>query len=181
VRRGEVEPDPWVSRKDEDRRRGLTLLARPGEDLARRLEDFGEELRAKEPEQYFQPASDLHLTVLSLFGATADHAPYLARLDAYREAADEALRGVPPFNLEIEGVTLSRGAVLAQGFPRDGTLERVRERLRAALAVRGLAGGLDQRYRLTTAHLTLVRFATPLHRRKPSCRRWPPPAGARSG
>jgi aspartate/glutamate racemase len=34
--------------------------------------------------------------------------------------------------------------------------------LRSALTARGLAGGLDQRYRLTTAHMTLVRFANPL-------------------
>lgn len=52
--------------------------------------------------------------------------------------------------------------MLAQGFPRDGTLEHVRERLRAGLAARGLAGGVDARYRLETAHLTLMRFAAPL-------------------
>jgi 2'-5' RNA ligase len=156
--------DPWVARKHADPRRGLTLLARPGADLARRLGDFLAELQSAEPEQYFQPAADLHLTVLSLFGATADHAPYLARLDDYRAAAAEALCDTPAFAVEIEGITLSRGAVLAQGFPRDGMLERVRERLRGALAARGLDGGLDQRYRLRTAHLTLVRFAAPLRR-----------------
>jgi 2'-5' RNA ligase len=164
VRAGRGIIDPWVVRKDADRRRGLTLLARPGAELARRLQGFLAELRADEPEQYFQPAADLHLTVLSLFGATAEHAPYLARLEAYQAAAAEALRGVPAFGVEIQGVTLSRGAVLAQGFPRGDTLERVRQRLRAALAARGLDGGMDQRYRLMTAHLTLVRFAAPLHR-----------------
>jgi 2'-5' RNA ligase len=164
VRAGRGIIDPCVTRKDADSRRGLTLLARPGASLARRLEDFLARLRAAEPEQYFQPAADLHLTVFSLFGTTAEHAPYLARLDDYRAAAAQALRGVPAFTVDVEGVTLSRGAVLAQGFPRDGTLEWVRDRLRAALAARGLDGGLNQRYRLMTAHLTLVRFAAPLRR-----------------
>lgn len=164
VRRGEGILDPWVTQKHADARRGLTLLARPGPELARCVDTFLAALRAAEPEQYFQPTADLHLTVLSLFGATADHAPYLARLDDFRAAADEALRDVPAFTVKVEGVTVSRGAVLARGFPRDGTLERVRERLRSALAARGLGGGLDQRYRLQTAHLTLVRFAAPLSR-----------------
>jgi 2'-5' RNA ligase len=164
VRGGAATLDPWIARKNADPRRGLSLLARPGADLVRRLEDFLAGLRAEEPEQYFQPAADMHLTVFSLFGTTADHAPYMAHLDAYRAAAAEALRGVPPFRVEIEGVTLSRGAVMAQGFPADGTLDEVRERLRAALAERGLTAGMDQRYPLMTAHLTLVRFAAPLRR-----------------
>jgi 2'-5' RNA ligase len=164
VRGGAATLDPWIARKNADPRRGLSLLARPGADLTRRLQDFLAGLRAEEPEQYFQPAADMHLTVFSLFGTTADPAPYLAHLDAYQAAAAAALRGVPSFRVEIEGITLSRGAVLAQGFPADGALDGVRERLRAALAARGLTSGLDQRYPLMTAHLTLARFAAPLHR-----------------
>src|SRR5205085_9542615 len=97
-----------------------------------------------------------------LFTATADHAPHLEHLSAYRAAVDEAIAGVPPFTIEIRGVTLAAGAVLAQGFPHDDTLASVRDRLRAALAARGLGGALDRRYRLETAHMTLVRFAAPL-------------------
>jgi 2'-5' RNA ligase len=164
VRAGDVTLDPWVMQKDADARRGLTLLARPDAEVLQRLDPFLDVLRSEEPEQYYQPAADVHLTVLSLFGATADPAPHLARLAEYRAAAAEALADAPAFAVEIEGVTLSRGAVMAQGFPRDGKLELVRERLRAGLAARGLADGVDQRYRLRTAHLTLVRFAAPLRR-----------------
>ena len=164
VSAGGAELDPWVARKDADQRRGLTLLVRPGVELARRMEELLAPLRADEPGQYFQPATDLHLTVLSPFSAAVDHAPHLARLAEYQAAVAEALAGVPAVTVEVEGVTLSRGAVLAQGFPRDGTLACVRERLRTALTARGLDAGLDRRYRLETAHLTLVRFAAPLRR-----------------
>jgi 2'-5' RNA ligase len=51
--------------------------------------------------------------------------------------------------------------VLAQGFPCDGTLEALRERLRAQLRARGLDASLDQRYKLVTAHATLLRFVRP--------------------
>ena len=100
--------------------------------------------------------------MLSLFTATAEFEPFLVHLDAYQQAVAEALDGSAPIDVEFRGITLTPSAVLAQGFPEGAALEQMRERLRSALAARGLARGLDQRYRLTTAHMTLIRFATPL-------------------
>lgn len=162
VREGRVALDAWALRKDDDARRGITLIARPTPAVAARLASLLDELRVLEPEQYYQPRADLHLTVLALFSATADYLPHLAQLDAYRAAVAEALDGAAPFAVDTIGVTLSRGAVLAQGFPRDDTLARLRTKLRSALAARGLGDTLDQRYRLETAHTTLVRFVAPL-------------------
>lgn len=170
VRAGRAALDPWATRQGEDARRGVGLIARlappapaeGGPAAADALVAFCAELRALEPAAYYQPRADLHLTVLSLFTATPDYAPHLAHLDAYRAAVAEALAGVGPFAVDLAGVTLSPAAVLAQGFPRDDTLERVRARLRDALAARGLGGALDRRYRLETAHVTLARFVAPL-------------------
>jgi 2'-5' RNA ligase len=145
-----------------DPRRGLTVIARPGPALAARCSALIERLAAIEPGQYRHPAPDLHLTVLSLFTVGDDYAPALARLDDYRAAVRAAVAGIDSFDVTFRGITLSRGAVLACGFPQDGMLEMLRERLRAALAERGLDGSLDQRYRLVTAHATLLRFVRPL-------------------
>jgi 2'-5' RNA ligase len=46
------------------------------------------------------------------------------------------------------------------GFERAAHAERC-ARLRDALRARGLDGTLDQRYRLVTAHSTLLRFVAP--------------------
>jgi len=138
------------------------LLARPAATVIAPISALLVQLRSLEPDQRYQPASDLHHTVLSLFTATADHAPYMARLADYREAVSEVAAATPPFTVDVRGVTLTPGAVLAQGFPRDDTLGTLRDNLRAALRARGLGDGLDQRYRLVTAHMTLVRFAAPL-------------------
>jgi 2'-5' RNA ligase len=162
VRSGGAVLDPWLSRAAEDARRGITLLARPARTVVAPLSAFLEEIRSIEPEQRYQPASDLHHTVLSLFTATDDYAPYLARAAEYREAVAEVAAATPPFVIDVRGVTLTPGAVLAQGFPRDETLASMRDRLRAALSARGLGDSLDRRYRLVTAHMTVVRFATPL-------------------
>lgn len=166
---GDVDCDPQLARLDGgaapvDERRGLTLVARPGPALAARIDDLLDRLEACAPGQYRQPRADLHMTLLSLFTVSADYAPQLARLDDYRAAARAALEGVAPFEVDFRGVTVSRGAVLAQGFPRDAVLATLRERLRAALRERGLDGSVDGRYRLVTAHASLLRFARPLAR-----------------
>ena len=144
-----------------DPRRGLTLIARPDPVLTERLASVQDRLAAADAHQYRQPRADLHVTVLSLFTVTEDYLPHLARRADYAAAVLEAVDGLPPFDIGFDGITISRGAVLAQGFPRDGTLELLRARLRDALRARGLDGMLDQRYRLVTAHSTLLRFMAP--------------------
>jgi 2'-5' RNA ligase len=162
VRLGRIALDAFAFAKADDARRGVTLLARPSRAVARAVDEFLSELRSIEPAQYYQPIDDLHVTVLSLFTATVDHAPYLARLGDYQAAVDEALGDARPFDVEFRGVTLAPAAVMARGFPLDNTLERLRARLRDALTARGLGAALDQRYRLETAHATIVRFTAPL-------------------
>lgn len=163
VRAGGVTADPRALDKEADARRGVTVIAHPAPAVADALARFAAELREVEPAQYYQPPSDLHTTVLSVFTGTPDWAAHLAHVDAYRDAVAEAVGGdVEPFAVDACGVTLSTGAVLVQGFPRDGSLERLREALRAALTRRGVGAGLDRRYRLVTAHTTLVRFTAPL-------------------
>ena len=58
---------------------------------------------------------------------------------------------------------------MVQGFPHDATLNDMRNRLRTALANRGLGHSLEQRYRLLTAHSTLLRFTRPLQAPKQFC------------
>jgi len=160
VARGDVDCDRRLA-GGRDPRRGLTLIARPGPALAARFAALQDALIAADPQQYRQPRADLHMTVLSLFTVTEDYEPHLARRADYAAAARAALEDASPFDIGFEGITISRGAVLAKGFPRDGTLERLRARLRDALRAQGLDGTLDQRYRLVTAHSTLLRFVAP--------------------
>ncbi|MFK3736839.1 2'-5' RNA ligase family protein [Massilia sp. TN1-12] len=145
-----------------DPRRGLTVIARPGPALAARLDALLDRLAALEPGQYRHPPSDMHMTVLSLFTVADDAAPALERLADYRAAAHAAAAGIEAFEVAFAGITLSRGAVLARGFPRGPQLERLRARLREELHERGLDALLDERYRLVTAHATLLRFVQPL-------------------
>jgi 2'-5' RNA ligase len=158
---GDIECDRRLA-AGPDPRRGLTVIARPGPVLEARFDALLDRLAAVAPGQYRHPAADMHLTVLSLFTVSEDPSFALARLDDYRAAVREAVRGIAAFEIALRGITLSRGAVMACGYPQDGMLEKLRERLRLQLRGRGLDGTLDGRYRLVTAHASLMRFVEPL-------------------
>ncbi|HEY5910740.1 MAG TPA: 2'-5' RNA ligase family protein [Verrucomicrobiae bacterium] len=123
---------------------------------------FLSRLRRLEPDQYYYTASEVHITVLSLFTATIDHGPFFAQRARYVSAADTALRKAGPMRIDFAGVTASTGTVMIQGFFVDDVLNDLRDALRRELRARGLGAGLDQRYRLRTAHMTAVRFRSPL-------------------
>jgi hypothetical protein len=51
---------------------------------------------------------------------------------------------------------------MIQGFPLDAKLQALREKLRELLQAHGLGDTLDVRYRISTAHSTIMRFSRPL-------------------
>lgn len=162
LRAGEVDLDPVLAARVPDARRGLTVIARPSQEVRQRVGAFLRELRALEPEQYYYASSALHLTVLSLFTATVQHEPFFAQTERYISAVTSALRTVAPFKIRFEGVTVSPGTVMLEGFVENTVLNEAREALRRQLQAYGLEEGLDGRYRLETVHMTVVRFRAPL-------------------
>jgi 2'-5' RNA ligase len=159
---GSEEIDPRLRDRRPDARRGLTVIFRPQPAVAAQVAGWLGELGASAADQYFYTPGQLHVTVLSLFTATPEYAPFFARLPCYLAALDAALGSLPHFAVAFRGITASPAAVMVQGFPADGTLEHARTTLRAALTQAGLGGDLDRRYRLTTAHLSAMRLRASL-------------------
>jgi 2'-5' RNA ligase len=162
IRMGDVVYDSQLTNKDCDVRRGLSVIARLQPSVIEQLGNMLETLSTIEPHQYYYPLADIHLTILSLFTTTEHYQVHLERLDEYRDAVGMALKSARSFIVDAAGLTLSRSAAMVQGFPHDTVLNDVRDCLRTALASRGLDHSLDQRYRLLTAHSTLLRFTSPL-------------------
>lgn len=61
ISRGDIEIDRQID-DDSDRRRGLTLLIRPNDEIKARVEAFQDELIKIDGGQYYQPPSDQHVT-----------------------------------------------------------------------------------------------------------------------
>ena len=143
VRTGDITCDPRLADKASDKRRGLTLIARLEPSVTERLGNMLKTLSGIESHQYYYPLEDIHLTILSLFTATENYGLHLERLDDYRNAVARALKSSRSFIVDSVGITLSRGAVMLQGFPRDATLNDLRDHLRSALVRSDLGDSLD--------------------------------------
>jgi 2'-5' RNA ligase len=162
IRMGKIESDRVLADGLVDRRRGLTLIARPSVEVRKKVATFLRELRRLEQGQYYYARADLHLTILSLFTATTAHKRFLVHTEKYLAAVKSALQKTGPMRIEFVGITMSPGAIMIQGFPDSNALNNLRDHLRQQLRIRGLTKGLDVRYRLETAHMTVARFRVPL-------------------
>ena len=153
----QFETDALLTAKD-DKRYGITLLARPSEQVKQQIRHHLAELMQLEPQQYYYPASDLHLTVLSLISCYAGFA--LSQIDtaAYVELVKEVIADTGPFRLDFQGITASPSCVLVQGFFDDQKLNQLRAKLRSVFGQSILQHSIDQRYALQTAHMTVLRF-----------------------
>lgn len=147
-----------------DKRRGLTLLARPGNEINKKIRSFQDAVKEIEPGQYYYPATDIHLTVLSIVSCYEGFKPAEPDIPNYSNIIQCCLNH--PIQIRLEGITASPSGILIQGFPDSEELNLLRKRLRAKFNGSSLEHSIDSRYRLNTAHLTVVRFKQPITRPK---------------
>lgn len=144
----------------EDNRRGITLLAKPNQTVKTQIHFFQKELSKIEPNQYYQPLEDIHLTVLSIISCYMGFDLRLIDPNEYQRVVHESVN--ESFNIKFEGITASSSAVLIQGFPEGNKLKEMRDKLRRKFRASSLEHSIDSRYEINTAHLTIMRFTRSL-------------------
>lgn len=145
-----------------DSRRGLTLLLRPGEDLLAAFSDFIQAVYQVAPGQYQYPSSDIHVTLMPVISCYPGFRLQGLELPSYIELIQQALPDIRPIPLSFTGVFASPSCLMIKGFPENGELEKCRNSLRASFAKSTLEQSLDKRYRLVSAHCTVIRFQKPV-------------------
>ena len=145
-----------------DRRRGLTLLLRLNPELVGALNGFISEGRAVLPGQYFYPPSDLHLTIMPIISCYEGFFMEKLDLGIYDQLIKKSLKGIRKIEIKFEGVFASPSCLIVKGFPLNENLENFRQNLRESFATKNVEQSLDKRYKLVTAHSTVVRFAKPV-------------------
>jgi 2'-5' RNA ligase len=153
---GRVKTDPHLLDRAQDRRRGISLIIRPTPDMIARLGAVIDELNAIVPGQHVYRPDELHVTLLSLISASADFDLDAVPLDDYRAVLGDLFAPVQPFAIRFVGVTASPDTVFVCG--QSDALNALRDRLRGDLTRAGLGETLDRRYRIVTAHSTVLRF-----------------------
>jgi 2'-5' RNA ligase len=159
--RGAERIDRHLPDKTRDLRRGVTLLCRPLPIARGAVTDFMGRLAEICPRQYFYQPEELHVTVLSIITMTELWEQEMDRFKECRPLIGRALSGQRPFKIKFYGVTASPDSILIQGFPLNDGLGAIRTSLRQTFTRAGFADMLDRRYKVTAAHITIMRFSRP--------------------
>lgn len=141
-----------------DKRFGITLLLRPDNSVKVNIQKFLSELRAIEPDQYFYPDSDLHVTVMSIISCYDGFNLNQIKIEDYIETIKKSIMGIGSFKIEFRGLTASPSCLMIQGFLKNNTLNQIRDNLRVDFKNTDLEQSLDKRYTIQTAHSTIFRL-----------------------
>jgi 2'-5' RNA ligase len=151
---------------DSDKRFGITLLIRPSDEIKSNIQAFLKELKKTEPDQYYYPNSDIHITVMSIISCAEGFTLNKFSTSEYVEIIEKSLVDVNEIEIEYRGVTLSSSAIMIQGFPSDDALNIFRDKLRENFKNSSLQQSMDSRYTITAAHSTVLRFQNKLQNPK---------------
>lgn len=157
IRAGNYKLDPQIN-DPSDSRFGITILIRPDEKTKAKIQLFLDELKAIEPQQYYYPDSDIHITVLSVISCHEGFSLNKIQLNDYIEIIQKSLIDTTAITINFKGITASSDAVMIQGFPTSDALNDLRNKLRENFKKSHLQQSIDSRYTIATAHATIVRF-----------------------
>lgn len=157
--------DPQINNPS-DSRFGLTLLIRPSETIKANIQLFLEEIKVIEPNQYYYPDSDIHITVMGIISCYEGFTLDQINIPEYIDLIEQSLVELDQIEIEFRGLTASPSAIMIQGFPTDESLNIFRNKLRESFKNSTLEQSIDSRYTIAAAHSTVMRFQEKLENTK---------------
>lgn len=164
---GKYEIDSLIDSKF-DKRFGITLLIRPSNEVKDEIQKFLCELKKVEPNQYFYPNSDIHITIMSIISCYEGFDIEKIDLSEYIELIKKCL----PLNnknnnkIQFKGLTSYNSCIMVQGFMNNDVINNIRDNLRVEFKNSELEQSLDKRYPIQTAHSTIVRLRKKLKQKE---------------
>jgi 2'-5' RNA ligase len=141
-----------------DNRFGITVVIRPDSETKKNIQGFLDELKQSNPEQYYYPSSDIHITVLSIISCYDGFDLATISIPDYVAIIEKSLVGIQDIAINFQGITASPSAIMLQGFTNSDSLNDLRNNLRTNFTNSGLEESIDKRYSINTAHATVARF-----------------------
>ena len=141
-----------------DNRFGVTLIIRPDIQIITNIQTFLYDLKIIEPNQYYYPNTDIHVTVLSIISCYNGFDLTQISIMDYVELIKKSVLTQKNFEIEFRGITASPSCIMIQGFLNDDILNDIRNNLRNNFKNSNLQQTIDSRYPILTAHSTVVRF-----------------------
>ena len=152
IRNHQEQLDSNLLNPDKDMRRGLTLTASLSAHVSRNIMFCLQKLAAIEPNQYFYPPTDLHITIIDLIAASSDFSLSTFEEEKYKNV-------VGPIHWQLAGMITSSGALLVKGY-YSAELSTLRNALRKELPLHDLL--LKERYPTISGHVTVARYTSPI-------------------
>jgi len=141
-----------------DNRFGITVIIRPSIDVKNKIQDFLNELKKNNPNQYYYPRSDIHITVLSIISCHDGFDVKTISIPDYSKIIQKSVENIKDLEIHFEGITASNSAIMIQGFTSNDSLNQLRNNLRENFKNSRLQQSMDARYTIQTAHSTVMRF-----------------------
>lgn len=150
-----------------DSRRGITLLARLSHPIQQQVQLFLNDLANICPNQYYYPEQDMHLTIMSIVSCRHDYVFDVNNVQRYMTILKTALAESSKLLVDFPGITASNTGVMLAGHTDETQLEKLRGTIRTAIKNSGLEHSMDSRYKIETAHSTVMRFINPVKETQP--------------
>lgn len=159
------EIDPMLHADDDDRF-GVSLLIRPPLEINNEIQKFLDALKIIEPDQYYYPNSDIHITVISIISCYEGLKLSNLNVPEYIALIEKSLKNAQNFTISCKGITASPSCIMIQGFLEDNSLKNIRNNLRKDFKDSTLEQSMDERYLIQTAHATVFRFSEQLKQKE---------------
>lgn len=161
IEKGDYKIDSLIDSPN-DKRYGITILIRPPEKIKDKIELILNKLKHSDPNQYYYPKTDIHITVMSIISCYEGFQLDRISIPDYHDLIKRSLKGIDKFGIKCKGITASDSGLMIQGFPENNTLSNLRNNLRVNFTNSDLEQSIDKRYAIQTAHSTVVRFRSEL-------------------
>lgn len=148
-------PDLHVDDDWQNQRVGLTLVVPLPVHWTRNLGFAMAKLKEFEPEQYYYPAKDLHLTVIDLVAGKVNQQLTDFPLAKIKATLAKSLTQAKAFDWELRGLVATDGAVIACGY-YSPELMALRKQVRETFKAAGTP--VSEHRPAFTAHVTVARY-----------------------
>ena len=146
--------DKFLLNVKNDNRMSLDILIRMTPYISDKIEKCIFELKNIEPNLYYYPNTDFHVTVLDILKAESNR-KIPNNLEEYIKCIKKCVSEIKPFKIEFNGLTASDNAIMIKGY-YEYELQKFRESLRKLLREKRL--DFEERYETISCHITIGRI-----------------------
>jgi len=137
----------------------VTIIARPSNEVLEEIKRLQDHLFKIEPDQYYYPGQDLHMTVLEV-SFDKSSAEVKAILDKLKDPLSSIMDDLPGPVIETPVLGFDQKGCALNFVPHDRTLQWLRELLRERL--KGVGIQPQSRYLPSSAHVSFFRYLQPI-------------------